>query len=572
MGIQIALLSEEGKKYLSRGHFGLEKETLRVDARGFLAQTPHPFSDDPHRERDFCENQLEMITGVNESVADAWSELAKLHRDTVAQLQTQETGPEYLWPFSNPPYVRGEDDIPIAKYTGELASKTVYREYLAEKYGKKKMLFSGIHFNFSFPEQLLREDFENSGKNSFLEYKNRLYLDLAGKVLKYSWLIVFLTAASPVLDGSLCEVSKIGVDVRSRYASPRCSEVGYWNHFLPVLDFDSLDGYVESIQKYVDDGQLRQTSELYYPVRLKPSGENLLENLKQTGVNHIELRMFDLNPLAEIGIDRRDLEFVFYLLLYLALLPEEPMTVSDQIVAIRNEKNAALFDENEIQIEQEWLRSVLVTDAAAEVLDRMEELLASYLDADQVHAIIAYQREKVEQPSKRYARRVSELYGKNYVKSGLRLAKGENYVFWGWQRATVPAISGEYPGIETPQDLYDALSELWCADTCAPRMRHNWTTKNRTLGQCSITGFLVQDIFGGEVHGVLRPAGNYHCFNVVDGHAFDLTSEQFGDEVLDYENCPVQSREVHFAKEEKRQRYEYLKAALKKYCEDRITI
>ena len=47
--------------------------------------------------------------------------------------------------------------------------------------------------------------------------------------------------------------------------------------------------------------------------------------------------------------------------------------------------------------------------------------------------------------------------------------------------------------------------------------------------------------------------------------AFDLTSEQFGDEVLDYENNPEQQREVHFAKEEKRQRYEYLKAALGEY-------
>ncbi len=44
--------------------------------------------------------------------------------------------------------------------------------------------------------------------------------------------------------------------------------------------------------------------------------------------------------------------------------------------------------------------------------------------------------------------------------------------------------------------------------------------------------------------------------------AFDLTSEQFGDEVLDYTNNPEQFREVHFAKEEKRQRYEFLKKKL----------
>lgn len=89
---------------------------------------------------------------------------------------------------------------------------------------------------------------------------------------------------------------------------------------------------------------------------------------------------------------------------------------------------------------------------------------------------------------------------------------------------------------------------------------------NPTLGQCSITAFLAQDIFGGKVYGVLRPGGNYHCYNVIGDWRFDLTSEQFGGEALDYENNPEQFREVHFAKEEKRQRYEALKAALKAYC------
>ena len=95
-------------------------------------------------------------------------------------------------------------------------------------------------------------------------------------------------------------------------------------------------------------------------------------------------------------------------------------------------------------------------------------------------------------------------------------------------------------------------------------LRGDWTRENRTLGQCSITAFLVQDIFGGKVYGILRPGGNYHCYNIVDGCVFDLTSEQFGDEVLNYEDNPEQFREVHFAKEEKRQRYEYLKGELKK--------
>ena len=130
----------------------------------------------------------------------------------------------------------------------------------------------------------------------------------------------------------------------------------------------------------------------------------------------------------------------------------------------------------------------------------------------------------------------------------------------------LPEISADYPGIETPLDLYNALSELWCADTCAPRMRNRWTPENKTLGQCSITAFLTQDLFGGEVRGIKRPDGNYHCYNVVGDYKFDLTSEQFGEEKLDYSCNPVQERSIHFEKEEKKARYDFLKSELKKYC------
>lgn len=133
----------------------------------------------------------------------------------------------------------------------------------------------------------------------------------------------------------------------------------------------------------------------------------------------------------------------------------------------------------------------------------------------------------------------------------------KKYRFYGWEKADIKDKNGL-----TPRDYYDILSGIWCADTCAPRMREEWSADNPTLGQCSITAFLMQDIFGGKVYGILRPGGNYHCFNVVGDCVFDLTSEQFGDETLDYEDCPEQFREVHFAKEEKRLRYEYLRRQL----------
>ena len=126
------------------------------------------------------------------------------------------------------------------------------------------------------------------------------------------------------------------------------------------------------------------------------------------------------------------------------------------------------------------------------------------------------------------------------------------YQFYGWETAS-PYV----------RKRNDELLQCWCAETCAPRMRQNWSPENPTLGQCSITAFLVQDLFGGKVYGIPREGGKaFHCYNDVDGCVFDLTSEQFEGEELCYENNPEQFREVHFVKEEKRQRYELLKKRL----------
>ena len=145
------------------------------------------------------------------------------------------------------------------------------------------------------------------------------------------------------------------------------------------------------------------------------------------------------------------------------------------------------------------------------------------------------------------------------------MSENTSYRFYGWETADVRPISPEYESIRDPRELYDILSGIWCADTCAPRMRQDWTPENKTCGQCSVTAFLAQDIFGGKVYGIPRPGGSFHCYNVVGDCVFDLTSEQFGGEALSYENNPEQFREVHFAKEEKRARYEFLREKLLNY-------
>lgn len=141
------------------------------------------------------------------------------------------------------------------------------------------------------------------------------------------------------------------------------------------------------------------------------------------------------------------------------------------------------------------------------------------------------------------------------------------YKFLGYETAgdVKPLADCGYK-LDSLLDLYDVLSDgVWRESTCAPRMQSKWNEKNKTLGQCSITAFLVQDIFGGEVYGIKRPDGSFHCYNVIGGKQYDLTIEQFGDERDDlvYDNKHPQLRAVHFKKEEKYNRYLLLKSLLK---------
>ena len=326
-------------KYINEAEFGIERESLRVSADGSLAQTPHPFESHKNIDRDFCENQIEFISDVFNKPEQVNEQLWELQRLVNGKLK--ENG-EFLWSFSNPPRISGENEIPVAEYTGSLRNKSVYRRYLAKKYGKIKMLFSGIHLNFSFTQELIKTVFEQSEYNDFNDFKNDLYLKLAARLTEYAWLVVYLTAASPVSDDTVGTESNI-------YSSIRCSERGYWNYFTPILDYSNLQRYTGSIQKYIDDGNLRSVSELYYPVRIKPRGANSLEALAKNGINHIELRVIDVNPLTSTGIFTEDIKFIHLLMLYLVSLPEHELTGTEQIKAVNDIKAAAIFGNDEIK-------------------------------------------------------------------------------------------------------------------------------------------------------------------------------------------------------------------------------
>ena len=402
------------------GKIGLERETLRVDENGRLAQTPHPFGDSEAFTRDFCENQVEIVTPPSDSPQEAAALLYRYHLKAAERLLSLGSGREYLWPFSNPPAISGDDEIPIAQFHGSSGFKTSYREYLARKYGKRKMLFCGIHLNYSFDEELLRAAFSQSGGLSWREYRNHVYLSLAKRLAAYGWLITYLTAASPVSEPSFFTEPSHA----ARYSSARCGALGYWNQFVPTFDYSSLDGYTESILRYIRNEQIVSPSELYYPIRLKPKGENRLDHLRENGVNHIELRMLDVNPLTPAGIFIEDIAFIQFFILYLTSLPDKEFDEAAQISAAENFKNAALYD-----VDGE---SVSITTPTGEVPIRqealriLEDMAAFYtgMKADKaVSGVLSFQKSKLTDRHNSYAFRVRERYGGDYTAKGLALAR-----------------------------------------------------------------------------------------------------------------------------------------------------
>lgn len=394
------------KNAVKGNEIGIEKECLRIDSRGRLAHTPHPFPEnDKNIGRDFCENQIEFISDVFTDSGELIAHLNRLHDRAYDKIQKNG---ELLWSFSNPPFVSGENDIPIAKFSKANKAKENYRNYLAEKYGKMKMLFSGIHYNFSLSPRI----FNISGID-----KDSFYLDLAQKLLSYSWLIVYLTAASPLLDDSYIKNTALDENDKYRYASVRCSEVGYWNDFIPTLNYNSIEEYSYSILRYVTAGLLKTSSELYYPVRIKPRGENSLKNLLN-GANHIELRILDVNPFSRTGIAKEDIDFIHILILWLCSFKSESLSERQQIDAVKNIKTAALYDDssNKIIINNKTLS----TKAAVKlVLNSVCSFSKQFFP--EFYSSVDFQLSKLN--GNRYAKLAREQFGGDFSGLGLKLAE-----------------------------------------------------------------------------------------------------------------------------------------------------
>ncbi len=421
------------KQELLKGKFGIEKESLRVDARGYLAATPHLVMEEEQISRDFCESQVEFISGVHLQLHDACDEICELSALVEEKIALRREGMEFLWTYSNPPAYDGIDQIKIAEFTGAYEEKTEYRKYLAKKYGKVKMLYSGVHFNYSLPDSLFdiyKDSFAGEDKQA---KKNAWYTTLADALMMDSWLIVALTAASPVAEERFLTDMEVPEEEWNTYASFRNSPYGYWNLFIPELSYADFDGYIESIKKYLATGKISSIKELYYPIRLKPKGENTLRNLEENGINHIELRMLDLNPFCCSGVERKDLIFIHLLIAYrstqlLSMLEKEDTPVAERII---KRKLHGIFleqvsEKERIQLHQKasrvsfWEENPDCKTYASDLLAEMKQYYKEYT-ADQgyvpagydIFEVLDFEMQKIQRPECRYAFQIKEKYQQN---------------------------------------------------------------------------------------------------------------------------------------------------------------
>jgi len=335
----IAANKTKGNIWL-KGLFGIEKENLRVNKDGTLALTPHPTVfenklNHAYITTDFSESQVEMITPPLPKIEQSLNFL-----NTIQDIVSKELKDEYLWPQSLAPILPNEKDIPIARYSIKGIEQYQYRELLAEKYGKKKQMFSGIHFNFSFDESLLKKlHVEQNTKESYEKFRENAYLKTVRQLSHNRWLYILLFGYSPVNHETnlvFCPNHEKPIIEYKNRTSIRNSCFGYTNMEELFPDYNSVKNYQDSIEKMIAADKISSSKELYAPARIKfEKGSNR--------ISYLELRFIDIDPTEKNGITQEQLHFLHWLAIY-GLLSNENSEFDNkqQHIANLNHNLAAL--------------------------------------------------------------------------------------------------------------------------------------------------------------------------------------------------------------------------------------
>ena len=338
---------------------GVEKEGLRVDRNGFIAQTPHPEAlgsalTHPRITTDYSEALLELITPVFDSTGGMLKSLRDIHGFVQENL-----GDEVFWAASMPCELDGDLSIPIAEYgssnIGRL--KHVYRQGLAVRYGRMMQSIAGAHYNLSLPDSFWRKWQEALGdQQSLKDFKSDQYFWLIRNFRRRSWLLMLLFGASPALDASFVagvrhDLSRF--DERTWYGeyatSLRMGDLGYHNNAQASLNicFNELSTYTGTLDRaihtpwpayeaigtrrgdqfiQINTSVLQIENEYYSAVRPKRTTEREekpIQALEARGVEYIEVRCLDLDPFSPVGVSEAQIDFLDLFLLD-CLLSDSP--------------------------------------------------------------------------------------------------------------------------------------------------------------------------------------------------------------------------------------------------------
>ncbi len=100
------------------------------------------------------------------------------------------------------------------------------------------------------------------------------------------------------------------------------------------------------------------------------------------------------------------------------------------------------------------------------------------------------------------------------------------------------------------------LTNCYSKELCYPKVKDNWTEKNKCLGMCAITTLIVNDYYGGLI---CKTHVNEvsHYFNLIDNEIIDLTSSQFECDI-DYKDYKIVDRKI-MLNDDTKNRYNLLK-------------
>jgi glutamate--cysteine ligase len=402
---------------------GIEKESLRVGTDGRLAETAHPTGlgsplTHPHITTDFSEAQLELITDTHDSISACLSELTDIH-----QVVYRNIGDELLWCGSMPCSLPDDERIPIGQYGSSNIgrAKTVYRNGLANRYGKRMQTISGLHYNFSLPDAAWPALQKRDGFNGELrEYRDHAYFALIRNFRRHAWLLLYLFGASPAvcrcfIEGRVHRLQPLedGTYYLPYATSLRMGPLGYQSDAQSSISvsYNNLRSYAQSLYTALTEpyppyaaigirqgDQYRQLStsllqienEFYGTIRPKrriQPGERPLHALNDRGVEYVEVRCMDLNPFSPIGITSDTARFLDVFLLH-CLLKESPDDNSEEAVAnARNQHSVAERGRDPGLRLVRGIDNPCVVDWGAEIVQECE-IIASALD--DAHGTNAY--------------------------------------------------------------------------------------------------------------------------------------------------------------------------------------